>query len=99
MRRPYEVTCIRYYYGIFPRYKDDMFVRQKSLHMCPTSTFYVTYGNYDRTFTERSKDGRLFGGMAYYGNTWAQKSFIRRMVSETINMYDSLLLYWLFACL
>ena len=35
MGRPYEVTCIRYYYGIFQRYKDDIFVRQKSLHMCP----------------------------------------------------------------
>ena len=44
MGRPYEVTCIRYYYGIFPRYKDDIFVRQKSLHMCPTSTLYITYG-------------------------------------------------------
>ena len=44
MGRPYEVTCIRYYYGIFPRYRDDIFVRQKSLHMCPTSTLYITYG-------------------------------------------------------
>ena len=26
------------------RYKDDIFVRQKSLHMYPTSTFYITYG-------------------------------------------------------
>ena len=34
MERPYEVTCIRYYCSIFPRYKDDIFVRQKSLHMC-----------------------------------------------------------------
>ena len=32
------------YYGIFPRRKDDIFVRQKSLHMCPTSTLYMTYG-------------------------------------------------------
>ena len=44
MGRPYEVTCIRYYYGIFPRYKEDIFVRQKSLHICPTSTLYITYG-------------------------------------------------------
>ena len=26
------------------RYKGDIFVRQKSLHMYPTSTFYITYG-------------------------------------------------------
>ena len=39
-----EVTCLRYFYGIFPRYKDDIFVRQKSLHMCPTSTLYIMYG-------------------------------------------------------
>ena len=39
--RPYEVTYIRYYYGIFLRYKDDICVRQKFLHMCPTSTFYI----------------------------------------------------------
>ena len=56
--RPYEVTCIRYYYGIFPRYKDDIFVRQKSLHMCPTSTFYITYGklwsDVHRTVSRRS---------------------------------------------
>ena len=25
------------------RYKDDIYVRQKSLHMYPTSTFYITY--------------------------------------------------------
>ena len=44
MGRLYDVTCIRYYYGIFPRYKDDIFVRQKSLHMCLTITLYITYG-------------------------------------------------------
>ena len=31
MGRPYKVTCIRYYYGIFQRYKDDIFVRKISL--------------------------------------------------------------------
>ena len=44
MGRRYEATCIRYYYGIFSRYKDDIFVRQKSFHMCPPSYFYITYG-------------------------------------------------------
>ena len=58
MGRPYEVTCIRYYHGIYPRYKDDIFVHQKSLHMCPTSTFYITYRKFwsdvHRTVGKRS---------------------------------------------
>ena len=68
MGRPYEVTCIRYYYGIFPRYKDDILVRQKSFHMCPTSTFHIMYGklwlDVHRTVGRRSN---VLSGQRMYG--------------------------------
>ena len=67
--RPDGITCIRYYYGMFPRYKDDTFVRQKSLHMCPTSTFYITHGKlWSDVHIERSVDGRMFGGLSFVQN-------------------------------
>ena len=72
MERPYEVICIRYYYGILPRYKDEIFVRQKSLHMCPTSTLYITYGklwsDVHRTVRRRSNvwwDGTMYSYVTF----------------------------------
>ena len=58
MGRPYEVTCIRYYYGIFPRYKDEYICTSKIL--THVSNQYLLYKV--RTSVERSGDGRMFGG-------------------------------------
>ena len=78
MGRPYEVICIRYYYGIFLRYNGDIFVRQKSLHICPTSTFYITYGK----SIERSVVVRMFGGSLHLFFMY-DLSFIDKLYEKT----------------
>ena len=41
---PDEVSDCLYTDGIFLRYKDDIFLRQNSLHMCPICIIYIKYG-------------------------------------------------------